>query len=128
MDSERGDAPDAFPTWDADTLAELRSYGAELGQADGEVVALDAADGSLLWSSPVPGDPLGGTAVVGDLVVTALLDGTLVALHCDDGGVGWTSDAGGGVNGWLAALDDRLVVPVGNGDPPSLLALGLPPT
>lgn len=102
--------------------------GAELGQADGEVVAVDAADGSLRWSSPVPGDPLGGTAVVGDLGVTALLDGTLVALHRDDGGVVWTGDAGGGVNGWLAALDDRLVVPVGNGDPPSLLALGLPPT
>ena len=102
--------------------------GAELGQADGEVVAVDAADGSLVWSARVPGDPLGGTAVVGDLVVTALLDGTLVALHRDDGDVVWTDDAGGGVNGWLAALDDRLVVPVGNGDPPSLLALGLPPT
>jgi outer membrane protein assembly factor BamB len=100
-------------------------FGAEMGQADGEVVAVAAADGEVLWSTPVPGDPLGGTAVVGDLVVTALLDGTLVALRRDGGEIAWTADAGGGVNGWLAALDDRLVVPVGNGDPPSLLALGL---
>jgi outer membrane protein assembly factor BamB len=66
-----------------------------------------------------------GTAVVGDLVITALLDGTLVALDRDTGEIVWTGDAGGGVNGWLAALDDRLIVPVANGDPPSLLALGL---
>ena len=38
MDSERGDAPDAFPTWDADTLAELRSYGAERHVVAGEVL------------------------------------------------------------------------------------------
>ena len=100
-------------------------FGAEMGQADGEVVAVDADDGSVLWSTPVPGDPLGGTAVVGDLVVTALLDGTLVALDRADGREVWTMAAGGGINGWLAALDDRLIVPVGNGDPPSLVAVGL---
>ena len=100
-------------------------FGAEMGQADGEVVAVDAGDGTVLWSTPVAGDPLGGTAVVGDLVVTALLDGTLVALDRTDGEAVWTMAAGGGVNGWLAALDDRLIVPVGNADPPALLAVGL---
>src|SRR5262245_41919361 len=102
-------------------------FGAELGQHDGDVVAVDASRGKVVWSTAVPGDPLGGTAVVGDLVITALLDGTLVALDREDGEIVWTGDAGGGVNGWLAALDDRLIVPVGNGDPPSLLALGLRP-
>jgi PQQ-like domain len=82
----------------------------------------------VLWSTRVAGDPLGGTAVVGDLVVTTLLDGTLVALARDGGEVVWTGALGGGTNGWLAALDDRLVVPVGNGDPPSLVALGLRPS
>ena len=100
--------------------------GSELGSQDGEVVAVDAADGTVVWSTPVPGDPLGGAAVVGDLVVTTLLDGTLVALARDDGGIAWTSDLGGSTNGWLAALDDRLVVPVGNADPPAVVALGLP--
>src|ERR687891_505663 len=75
-------------------------FGAELGQRDGEVVAVDVSDGRLLWSTPVPGDPLGGTAVVGDLVVTALLDGTVVALSRDDGSIVDRFDAGGGINGW----------------------------
>ena len=110
------------------TLApdEAAYFGAELGQRDGEVVAVDVSDGRLLWSTPVPGDPLGGTAVVGDLVVTALLDGTVVALSRDDGSIVDRFDAGGGVNGWLAVGDDRLIVPVGMSDPPALLALGLP--
>lgn len=90
------------------------------------MVAVDAADVTIRWSTDVPGDPLGGTAVVGDLVVTALLDGTLVALDRDDGAIVSTADAGGGINGWLAALDDGLVVPVGMSDPPSVLTLALP--
>ncbi len=102
-------------------------FGAAMGQADGEVVAVDAEDGTVLWSTSVPGDPLGGTAVVGDLVITALLDGTLVALDRVEGDEVWTMATGGGVNGWLAALDDRLVVPVGHADPPMLVAVGLPP-
>jgi thioredoxin reductase (NADPH) len=36
VDSERREAPDAFPTWDADTLAELRSYGTERDVVEGE--------------------------------------------------------------------------------------------
>jgi outer membrane protein assembly factor BamB len=65
--------------------------------------------------------------VVGDLVVTTLLDGTLVALDRHDGTEVWTTDLGGGTNGWPAALDDRLIVPVGNADPPTLVAIGHAP-
>lgn len=36
--------------------------GSELGTQDGEVVAVDAADGAIVWSTPVPGDPRGGAA------------------------------------------------------------------
>jgi outer membrane protein assembly factor BamB len=105
---------------------ETAYFGADLGTNDGEVVAVDAATGALLWSTPVPGDPLGGATVVGDLVVTAVLDGSVVLLRRDDGAIVRTIDAGGGINGWMAALDDVLLVPVGMSDPPSLLALGLP--
>ncbi len=105
---------------------ETAYFGATLGQQDGEVVAVDATDGSILWSTPVPGDPLGATAVVADLVLTTLFDGTLIALRRSDGEMVWTHDAGGGVNGWLSVAGDRLVVPVGMSDPPALLALALP--
>lgn len=36
MDSERRPAPEGFPTWDADTLAELAPYGIERPVAEGE--------------------------------------------------------------------------------------------
>jgi hypothetical protein len=74
----------------------------------------------------VPGDPLGGTAVVGDLVVTALLDGSVIAMRRDDGTIVKTWKTGGGVNGWLSTVDDLMLVPVGSTRTPSLLALGLP--
>lgn len=101
-------------------------FGSELGSGDGEIAAIDAADGSELWATPVPGDPLGATTVVGDLVFTALLDGQVLALRRDTGEIVFTHQAAGGVNGWMAAVGDRLLVPVGMADPPRLLALGLP--
>jgi glucose dehydrogenase len=107
---------------------ETAYFGADLGTGDGEVVAVDAADGTVLWSTPVPGDPLGGATVVGDLVLTVLLDGTLVALRRDSGEIVETSAGDGGVNGWMAVVDDVLVIPVGMSDPPSLVALTVPTT
>lgn len=107
---------------------ETAYFGAQFGQQPGDVVAVDARDGHVLWSTPVPGDPLGGATVVGNLVWTALLDGTVVALRRRDGAILQQFSAGGGVNGWMAALDDRLLIPVGASNPPALLALGLPPS
>lgn len=104
---------------------ETAYFGAPLGSADGEVTAVDADTGEVLWETEVPGDPLGATTVVNDLVFTALLDGTLLALERDTGEIVWTGDAGGGVNGWMAVAGDELFVPVGNADPPALLHLSL---
>lgn len=104
---------------------ETAYFGAPLGSADGEVTAVSADTGEVLWATEVPGDPLGGAAVVNDLVFTALLDGTLLALDRDTGEIVWTGDAGGGVNGWMAVAGDELFVPVGNADPPALLHLSL---
>ena len=101
-------------------------FGSELGTGDGEVVAIDARDGHVVWDTTVPGDPLGGATVVNDLVFTALLDGTVVALDRADGKIVWKHKADGGINGWMAAVDDTLYVPVGQSDPPAILALRLP--
>lgn len=108
------------------TPDETAYFGAPLGTEDGEVSAVDAATGEILWSTAVPGDPLGATTVVNDLVLTVLLDGTILALDRANGDVVATFDAGGGVNGWLAVAGDEVFVPVGNSAPPQLLALGLP--
>ena len=105
---------------------ETAYFGAPLGTEDGEVTAVDADTGEVLWETDVPGDPLGGTAVVNDLVFTALMDGTIMALDRESGEIVWDHDAEGGINGWLSAAGDDLYVPVGNADPPSLLTLRLP--
>jgi glucose dehydrogenase len=104
---------------------ETAYFGGTLGTNDGEVVAVDASDGRILWSTEVPGDPLGATAVVNDLVLTTLLDGTVLALDREDGEVLWRHEAGGTVNGWLAVAGDDVVVPVGGADPPAVVALRL---
>ncbi|CAN5397403.1 PQQ-binding-like beta-propeller repeat protein [soil metagenome] len=100
--------------------------GAELGQMPGEVDAVDAATGEVLWTTEVDGDPLGGTIVLGDLVLTALLDGKIIALDRATGKQVWTHQAPGGINGWPAASGDTLLWPVGQADPPVLMALRLP--
>lgn len=102
--------------------------GAELGVADGQVVAVDTADGEVVWDRAVRGDPLGGVTVVNDLAITALFDGTVLALDRDTGAEVWRWQAPGGINGWPAVAGDLLVVPVGLGDPPRLVALRLPPS
>ena len=97
-------------------------FGGDLGTGDGVVVALDAATGKVRWSTKVPGDPFGGATVVNDLVFTALLGGEIVALDRDSGKIVWTEDAPGGINGWMSVAGDLMVVPVGNADPPQLVA------
>ena len=104
---------------------EVAYFGAAMGTDDGEVAAIDARTGELLWSTPVPGDPLGAATVVNDLVVTALLDGSLVALDRVSGEIVHTVDLEGGTNGWMAVADDTLIVPVGATSPARIVALGL---
>ena len=101
-------------------------FGGELGTHDGEVVAIDARNGKVVWDTTVKGDPLGGATVVNDMVLTAVLDGTIVALNRNTGKLLWQHKANGKINGWLAATGDSLYVPVGEAKPPHLLALRLP--
>lgn len=113
-----------------DAATELRPdetayFGAPLGTEDGEVSAVDADTGEVLWEVDVPGDPLGGTTVVNDLVFTATLQGEVLALDRGTGEILWTFDAGGGINGWMSVVGDDLYVPVGNSAPPALLNLRL---
>ena len=97
------------------------------GQRDGEVVAVDAADGSVLWSTTGARDPARRRRRSSATwcsrrcsTATSSPSAATTATSCD------TIDAGGGVNGWMAVAGDRLIVPVGMSDPPALLALGLP--
>lgn len=100
-------------------------FGADMGQNPGSVVAVDARTGEVLWETDVPGDPLGGATVVNDLVLTATLQGTLVALDRSDGDIVWRTETGGGINGWMTVSGDLLVVPMGVGAQPEVVAYRL---
>jgi glucose dehydrogenase len=100
---------------------ETSYFGAQFGQRNGLVVAVDAQTGKLQWSTAVPGDPLGGATVVNDVVFTALLGGGIVALNRATGAIVATTKSAG-VNGWMAAAGDLLGVPVSSSDPPQLVA------
>jgi outer membrane protein assembly factor BamB len=100
-------------------------FGGTIGTKDGEVVAIDATDGSVLWDVSVPGDPLGGATVAGDLVFTGLQDGRLLALSRTDGSTVWSYQTKGVVNAWPAIVGNTVVWPLGGESPPQVLALRL---
>jgi glucose dehydrogenase len=100
--------------------------GGDVGTMDGEVVAIDAASGAVLWDTTVAGDPTGGATVVNDLVLTATLQGQVLALDRASGAIVWTWDAPGGINGWPAVAGDLIAWPVGLPNPALLVGLRLP--
>jgi outer membrane protein assembly factor BamB len=100
-------------------------FGAALGSNDSQLVAIDATTGAILWDVAIPGDCFGAATVVNDLVFTSVLTGTIFAFNRITGEQVWSYQAPGGINGWPAFVDDRLVIPVGFGSPPVLLALAL---
>jgi outer membrane protein assembly factor BamB len=64
-----------------------------LGQARGEVVAVDLASGQVRWRENVPGGVLGPIAVEGDAAVYTSTDGKVTARRCSNGQHLWTYDA-----------------------------------
>ena len=64
-----------------------------LGTTGGEVVALDAGDGSELWRAQVSSEVLCRPAAADGVVVAQTVDGRLVALEADDGEQRWSYDS-----------------------------------
>ena len=97
--------------------------GGDLGTHDGEIVAIDGTSGAVIWDRKISGDPLGGAAVVNDLVFTATYQGKAYALDRATGKTVWTFDAGGGINGWMAAAGTDVYLPVSYSSPAKIIAL-----
>ncbi len=64
-----------------------------LGTTRGEVIALDAADGSELWRTQVSSEVLAKPVAGDGLVVAQTADGRLVALEAEDGAQRWSFDS-----------------------------------
>jgi outer membrane protein assembly factor BamB len=104
-------------SWNSSTL--------DFNNGTGELVALDAATGKILWLKLFDSLTLGGATVINDLVFTAEYDGTIHAFKADSGEEVFVYKAPAGINGWPAVANDTIVWPAGDGDEPTLVALRL---
>lgn len=85
----------------------------DFSKGTGQLVALEAATGKILWDVELPTSAYAGATVVNDVVFTGGLDGIIRAFKVDDGKALWTWQAPAGVNAPLAASGDYLYVPAG---------------
>ena len=111
-----------FSDW---TPAALDSSTIDFNNGTGELVAIDAATGKILWIKLFETMALGGATVVNDLVFTAEYDGTIHAFKADSGEEVFELKAPASINGWPAVAKDTIVWPAGAGEEPSLIALRL---
>jgi outer membrane protein assembly factor BamB len=100
-------------------------FGSQIGSFPGNLVAIDAATGEIVWDVAVEGDPTGGVTVVNDLVITATFQGDVIAYARADGKEVWRWKAPGGINSWMSVVGDTLVIPVGSSNPATVVALRL---
>lgn len=93
--------------------------------ATGELVAIQADTGKILWDKEFDSMAIGTATVVNDLVFTATASGTIYALKRDTGEEVWTYKAPPGVNGWPAVSGDTIVFLAGKDESPALMAFSL---
>jgi outer membrane protein assembly factor BamB len=91
----------------------------------GELVALDAGDGHLVWSAELPRPTYAAATVVGDLVLTADDAGMVHAFARVDGEPVWSWQAPGGINAPLTVAGELLLVAAGVASDAALVALRL---
>jgi|CXWL01.1.fsa_nt_gi outer membrane protein assembly factor BamB/plastocyanin len=103
------------------TGIEVKTF--DLMKGTGGVAALSAATGELIWETKLPAINVGGATVVNDLVFTSTNDGMIYALFVGNGKILWSYRAPGGINSWPAVAGDTLLMPVGLGSAPMLMAL-----
>jgi len=104
------------------TPSEFVGASFDLGAATGELLAIDAATGKILWDNKLDSLNVGAATVVNDLVFTSTFNGKIYAFDRKTGNEVWTYQAPGGINGWPAVSGDTIIFPVGVGPNPVLLA------
>jgi outer membrane protein assembly factor BamB len=82
-------------------------------QSSGELVAINANDGSELWKVEIPMMQLAGATVANDVVFTGDIRGVLSAFHKETGEQVWEQTFTAGVNAPISIAGDLLIVPAG---------------
>ncbi|MGB3328474.1 MAG: PQQ-binding-like beta-propeller repeat protein [Thermomicrobiales bacterium] len=79
----------------------------------GELTAVEAATGKILWTTPIPTMVLGGATIANDVVFTGGLDGLIRGFKVDDGSEVFRFQTTAGINTSFAISGDYLYVPAG---------------
>jgi outer membrane protein assembly factor BamB len=79
----------------------------------GELVAIDAASGSIAWKHEFSSAPIGATSAVNELVFASTLDGTLYAFDGQSGKQVWESSLPAGMIAGMAFSGDTMLAPAG---------------
>jgi alcohol dehydrogenase (cytochrome c) len=104
------------------TPSEFVATSFDFSTATGELVALDAATGKILWDNKLDSLNVGSATVVNDVVFTSTFNGKIYAFNNKTGEKVWEYQAPGGINGWPAVKGDTIIFPVGMGENPALIA------
>jgi glucose dehydrogenase/plastocyanin len=95
------------------TSTELDATTFDLTAGTGQLVALDAATGNVIWQIELPGPAFVAATVSNDLVFTGGLDGILRAFNVADGSEVWSYQFAAGLNAPPSIVGDMLIVPAG---------------
>ena len=82
---------------------------ADFASGTGEMVAIQAATGKILWDTKLPSSVYGAATVANDLVFTTEYAGKLVALRRSDGAVVWTSSLSADTNAQVVVAGNTLI-------------------
>jgi len=94
-------------------------------EGSSEAVAIDAATGAVVWQREFDEPLFSAMTVVNDLVFISMYDGTTYALSREDGSIVWVYEPPAGTIAWAAAAGDTLILPLGLGSRPVIVALRL---
>jgi glucose dehydrogenase len=98
-----------------------------IGTGTGELIALNAADGSVRWKKDLPGTPYGGITVVNDLLVTSTVNGLVLVFERSTGTELWRFQGPNGINAPITVAGDLVLAPFGIGPGVAqIIALKLP--
>jgi len=93
----------------------------------GELIALNAADGSVRWKTNLASTPFGGITVVNDLLFTSTINGLVLVFDRSTGSELWRFQGPNGINAPITVAGDLVLVPFGIGPGVAqIVALKLP--
>ncbi|MEY4512887.1 MAG: Quinoprotein ethanol dehydrogenase [Pseudomonadota bacterium] len=86
-----------------------------IGTGTGELIALNAADGSVRWKKDLPGTPFGGATAVNDVLLTSTVSGLVLGFDRRTGNEVFRLQGPNGVNAPITVSGDLVIVPFGIG-------------